>query len=231
MIYLILDAYIAATKTKMEHSKSFILAIIFLALMGACLILAYIFTPWWIVGAIVFSVMLIVFLCFHNKKLMNNAKTRFEHYNIKLDKLKEILQSFSFSDSLAKNKKKNNWYSAERIKYLIKMCAALNYNNSMASDKSLVFFKTSAFAVLGFAAGVIAQKASLEISLTLAIWVFLIIACYFALVKLNDLINFLLFKNNSREKIMGLKSDLMDLLLRDFPESAELELKEMIKVE
>lgn len=237
MIYLILDAYIAATKTKMKYFMPLILALILLALMGASLILACMFTPLWLIGFIVFIVMFFWFLWSQNNKLMNNAKTRFEHYNIKLDKLKEILQSFSFSDSLAnsdslaKKEKKNSWYSAERIKYLAKMCDNLNHNNSMVSDKSIVFLKTYGFAVLGFAAGVIAEKASLEISLTLAIWVFLIIACCFALVKLNDLINFLLFKNNSREKIMELKSDLMDLLLRDFPENAELELKEMIKVE
>lgn len=245
MIHLILDAYIEKTKYELKRLKPFhfemVLLIIFFVLIVVFVILAEFINKLWTIGAIISSILFVILISVGNKKLRRMTIERFYRYNVRLDNLKEILMSFKFSKSKTIDEKdkdkmenfaeKETWYSAERIKYLAKMCDNLNHNNSMLSDKSIVFLKTYGFAVLSFAAGVIAEKASLEISLTLAIWVFLIIACYFALVKLNDLINFLLFKNNSREKVMELKSDLMDLLLRDFPESAELELKEMMNVE
>lgn len=231
MIYLILDAYIAATKTKMKYLKFFILAIIFLALMGACSILAYVFTPWWIIGTIVFTVMLFVLLWVHNKKLMDNAKSRFACYNIEVDKLKEILQSFSFSDSSKDNEEKNSWYSADRIKYLIEMCDKASYNMSFKSDKVLMGFKTSFSAILGFASGSILKETNLSINLYIIGVALVVVFCIYALIKLGELINSLFFKNSSSENVAELHSVLMDLLVRDFPESAQLEFKEMIKVE
>lgn len=236
MINLILDAYIEKTKYELKRLKPFlfemVLLIIFFVLIVVFVILTEFINKLWTIGAIISSIFFFILISVGNKKLRRMTIERFYRYNVRLDNLKEILMSFKFSKSKTIDEKdkmenfaeKETWYSAERIKYLIKMCDALNYNNSMASDKSLVFLKTSAFAVLGFAAGVIAEKASLDVSLTFATYALIIIFVCFGLGKLNDAIN-------SREKIMGLKSDLMDLLLRDFPESAELEFKEMIKVE
>lgn len=243
MIHLILDAYIEKTKYELKRLKPFhfemVLLIIFFVLMVVFVILTEFINKLWTIGIIISFISFYILISVGNKKLRRMTIERFYRYNVRLDKLKEILMSFKFSKSKTIDEKdkmenfaeKETWYSAERIKYLIKMCDALNYNNSMASDKSLVFLKTSAFPVLSFAAGVIAEKASLEISLTLAVWALFIILCCFALVKFNDLLNFLFFKSDSREKIMGLKSDLMDLLLRDFPESAELEITEVITIQ
>lgn len=231
MIRLILDAYIAKIKTnkKMSKLEIFILVLI-IAMLVLCPIFLYCifaFHKMWAIGYFLSFILLIGACAFYDKKLRDRTNERFYQYNARLDMLKDILMSFNFVN--CNTNKNETWYSPERMKYLINMCDNLINTHSIMNNKIFISLKPSIFAIFSFASGIIVEKASLKDSLEIVVFATFIVICIGVFIKFDEILDDIFFKSNSQGKIMELKSDLIELLIRDFPKSVDLELKEVIK--
>ena len=215
MIYLVLDAFIEKTKSK--YRMFLLVEILLLVATIVFLVLSYIIHLVFATGVCISMAAFFVILIAQDTRKRKNVQQRFISYDKSLNELADILRSFSFPNG---NNTNENWYSSERIKYLIKMCDSLICKNVEDKNKSSVFLKPAIIAVVGFGAGVIAEKASLEINLAIGFIALMVIIFIYCFCEIGEIFNNIFFKSNSSEEIMRLKSALMDLLLRDFPESA-----------
>lgn len=224
MIYLVLDAFIETEKN--PFIKIMIAELILFAIVITFLILSCVLNPLFIIGFGVTLLILFIVLIRHNNKRRKIVNKRFENYNNILNALAEILQNLRFvNKENNQDKIEEDWYSAERIKYLIAMCDNLIRVKEKGKSKGSVFLKPAIIAIMGFGAGIFAEKATLEVNIVIALCALVIvifISCFF---EIADIINDFFIKSNSSEEILNLKSALMDLLLRDFPESANIELE------
>ena len=218
MIYLVLDAYILNVKPR--YYRFLFLSLILLGLFVAFVLLAMSIHMLFAIGSIISLLAFVAVLAIHEFTKRQKVDGRYNNYNEDLNKLKNILNSFSLSSSARCDE--GTWYNQDRIKYLIKMCDSIVNVNKQEKQNNLVPLKTGIIGIVGFSSGVIAEKASIEISLALAFIAIMIIIAYCVLEEVCKLINLFLFKSNSMEEIMNLKSSLMDLLIRDFPDSADL---------
>ena len=228
MIQLILDAYIEKTKYKITQPVAFVLAMVSLISALVFTILGYIINKCFFIGLIISVFFIFLIITESCKKDRIRVNQRVIGHNERLDKLKDILLSFTFTDdkkSKKKNDKNSSWYSSNKIKYLVSMCDNLLYRNNHSSDKIFTTMKTPIFSVLGFAIGGIFEKATIEEIITITFVILIFIVFIFMLSWLNNFLNTVCFKNNSIERIADLKLDLLDLLARDFPESLDLEIK------
>ena len=222
VIYLILDAFI--TKNKIQYLKWLIACVASLIVACTFLVLALNFTYMFFIGSISSVSAFFAFLIIMENKRRKDVKERFKKYNQRLDDLKSTLKDFEFSNNRKNKTEKHNWYNPDRIKYLIEMCDSL-IHDSTKKDKNIEAFKNAFLPIIGFIAGILADKATLEVNLIIGVIALIIIMLICALREIDDSLNTFVFKSNSVEEITRLKMGLMDLLLRDFPEDAELELK------
>lgn len=220
MIYLVLDSFIV--KSKSQYRKVLIAELIILAVAIVFLILSCVCNVFCAIGSGAALLLFFIILIVHDIKKRKEVDKRFDDYNSSLDELANILRNFLFSNEDNTNE---NWYSADRIKYLIKMCDNLIYTNIENKNKTIKFLKSAIIAIIGFGAGILAEKASLEINIVIGFVALVVVILIYCFSEIGEILNNLLFKSDSSEEIMNLKSALMDLLLRDFPESANLELE------
>lgn len=228
MIQLILDAYIEKTKYKTSKYVALALVIIFSILMIVCMVLGYTIDKLFFIGLIVSFLSIIAVVSISCKIDRTKVEQRSIEHNERLDKLKDILSAFTFTDnkgSKKKNNKNNSWYSSNRIKYLVNMCDNLLYRNNHNGDKIFTSMKAPIFSVLGFAAAAILEKSTIEEIVIITLVILMSIVLIYLLPWIDNFINFVCIKSNSIERIADLKLDLLDLLARDFPESLDLEIK------
>lgn len=222
MITLILDAFIA--KNKIQYLKLIIACVV--SLISSCVFfwLTLKLTYMFLIGVIASVIAFFAFLIIMERKKRKDVKERFKKYNQRLDDLMLILKDFEISDNKNGKTENDNWYSPDRIKYLIEMCDSL-IHDSTKKDKNIEAFKNALLPVIGFVAGVLADKATLEVNLAMGVITLIVIMLICALREIDDFLNTFVFKSNSVEEITRLKMGLMDLLLRDFPDATELEFK------
>ena len=218
MIYLVLDYYIKMVKPK--YNRFLIIPIFFLVLVIVFMLLASL-SLWFCIGIIISLMAFFISLSVQERHNRKRISERYKAYNDDLNKLVGILSSFSYLSS------GNNitWYNSDRVKYLIKMCDLMAYENVHKTRTSNEFLKSGFIAVLSFGAGVFAEKASLETNLQIIVIAIFLILTIYSINELIKMIDDFLFKSNSIEIILKLKYSLMDLLMRDFPDSAELGLE------
>lgn len=217
MIYLVIDSYIK--KVKPKYDRFLVLPIICLVLAIAFAFLAALNSLWFSIGLLLSLILFTILLSIQEKLKRNRISERYNVYNDTLNILVAILSSFTCLPS----EHYKTWYNADRIKYLIRMCDLLVCESVHKTNKD--FLKNGIIAVLSFGAGVITQKASLLINFqifVIAVFLVIIIYCFNELIIM---IRDFLFKSSSIEIILSLKYSLMDLLMRDFPDSAELSLE------
>lgn len=228
MIYIILDAFYEKNK-EYFHNRKFIVfdVIVIILIMALFIVLSY-----WNSTVIFFLFIpcslffVLSVLCYKRDK--RKIKERFENSNKILENLKTILYDFKItnnSDHTQSETNNSSWYSSERIIYLIEMCDNLIKESKGDWSKGINFLKTSIASIIGFGAGVFADKASLDVNISIAIIVLFIAVMIYGLIEAGDLLSYFFFERTSPMAISNFKAYLMDLLLRDFPESAKLELK------
>lgn len=218
MIYLVLDAFIETTKSK--YRTFIIVEMLLLIIIVIFLLLSYAIHILFVIGACITMISFFVILISKDVQKRKQVQHRYSEYDKRLNELASILSSFSFFNV---DNVSGNWYSADRIKYLIKMCDNLIHQNSEENNVNLAFLKPSIIAIIGFGAGVLAEKATLEINLTIGFIALTVVILIYCFGEIKEILNNILFKSNSSEEIMKLKSALMDLLMRDFSESDGLE--------
>lgn len=225
MIQLILDAYIEKTKYKLSKYVALALVIIFSILVIVCMVLCYTVDRLFFIGLIVSFLSIIAVVSISCKIDRTKVKQRSIEHNERLDKLKDILLSFTFTNNKDSKNKNNSWYSSNRIKYLVNMCDNFLYRNNHNGDKIFISMKAPIFSVLGFAAAAILEKSTIEEIVIITLVILMSIVLIYLLPWIDNFINFVCIKSNSIKRIADLKLDLLDLLARDFPESLDLEIK------
>lgn len=103
MIQLILDAYIEKTKYKTSKYVALALVIIFSILMIVCMVLGYTIDKLFYIGLIISVLSIIAVVSISCKIDRTKVKQRSIEHNERLDKLKDILLSFTFTDSKDSN--------------------------------------------------------------------------------------------------------------------------------
>ena len=227
MIYIILDAFYEKNKEYFHNRKFIVFGVIVIILMMIFMVLSYwysIFIFFLLIPCSLFFVLSV--LCYKRDK--RKIKERFENSNKILENLKTILCDFKITNNSNNTQSVTNnssWYSSERIIYLIEMCDNLIKESKGDWSKGINFLKTSIASVIGFGAGVFADKASLDVNISIAVIVLFIVVMIYGLIEAGDLLSYFFFERTSPMTISNFKAYLMDLLLRDFPESVKLELK------
>lgn len=145
----------------------------------------------------------------------NDISARFSNYNNKLDGLRDVLISFQYW----KGNENLNWYSKDKIRYLIDMCDELVGELTSPKIKYSEFLKLTILPIVSFSAGVLADKASLEISLSIAIIAVLVVIFIWEVKELCKFVINFIFKSSSTDKWKNLTYALKDLLIRDFGET------------
>jgi len=173
---------------------------------------------WGILSVILPIVQLVIFYVMEKCKI-NKATDKYTDYNKKLDEIRDILISLTYDN----NGIHGNWYSKNKIRHLICECNKLLEEKSAPKSGILDFFKSMLLPVITFVAGVIADKASMEISLSLAV-----IAATFAFFMwgVNWIIKFLddiILESSSADTIRSVSNMLKDLLERDFDSETDCE--------
>ena len=109
-----------------------------------------------------------------------------------------------------------NWYSKAKISHLI--CSFESYieEEEKRNAKLINLGKTLILPIIGFVAGVIAERSSIEFTLSVGIFALLFIICAYSVCLLFKSIVNTIFKSSSISEMKYLLSLLKDLLVRDF---------------
>ena len=216
MISVLLQAWVSNSKGKNSFPKSDMLYLIFLIILTAFNIIPLLFysskftitNPFVIVSIGSFIGMLVV-VSIWDKNNIKRYSNHYENLNIRLDILKNILKNFRYGCF-------KNWYSKAKINHLI--CSFESYikEKENRNTKLINLGKTLILPIIGFVAGVIAERSSIEFTLSVGIAAFLFIICVYSLQLLFEAIENIIFKSLSIYEMKYLLSLLKDLLARDF---------------
>ena len=165
----------------------------------------------------------------YNKKL-ETIKVDYQDYNKELNNLRNLLNGATYdlsdfrSESLNDNQETSvsvlNWYTKDKLKYLIECFDELIFEKNKYDNPSISLLKNTSVPVISFAGGVIAEKAELAISLKIALIVLLIIWIFWSLVQIFSFFDEQIFFSTSYYQKKRIRSLLSDLYIRDFDESA-----------
>lgn len=165
---------------------------------------------WGIISAVT-SLAIPVVLFFLEGNRIKRAMKSYSDYNDRLDKFRDTLINLKFDS----NGTSRNWYSKSKIQYLIGECDKL-LTETDSPKRSIDFFKFMIVPILSFVAGIIADKASLEVSLSFAV---IALTLALSIWGINEIIKFLddiILKSSSVNTLKDVSNKLKDLLERDF---------------
>lgn len=155
----------------------------------------------------------------HNKKAVDND---YKKYNKELDEISKILKDAEYDDptaSTSSNPPKLNWYTKDKIKYLIDEFEKLSTPKSKLEDPSINSLKIALIPIISFAGGVIADKAKFETSISLAFIVAMIVLSFWGITQIVKSFADEIFFSTSDYQVKRIYSLLSDLYIRDFDNS------------
>lgn len=214
MINIVIDVLLSQ-KEKMPIKEKFLFFVIVLVIVIP-LIFLFVFlidtnkVHWGIISAVTsLAIPVVLFLLEGNR--IKRAMKSYSDYNDRLDKFRDTLINLKFNS----NGTSGNWYSKSKIQYLIGECDKL-LTETNSPKRSIDFFKFMIVPILSFVAGIIADKASLEISLSFAV---IALTLALSIWGINEAIKFLgdiILKSSSVNTLKDVSNKLKDLLERDF---------------
>ncbi len=215
MIYIVIDVLLSQ-KEKTPIKEKILFAIIVLVI-AAPLIFLFMFLidvnklHWGIISAAVsFAIPVMLFLLESNR--IKGVMARYTDYNNRLDKLRDTLINLKYDNSGISE----NWYSKSKIQYLINECDKLLAETTSPRGGSIDFLRFMIVPIISFVAGVIADKASIEVSLSFA---FIALTLALSIWGINEIVKFLddiILKSSSINTIINVRNKLKDLQERDF---------------
>lgn len=155
----------------------------------------------------------------HNKKAVDND---YKKYNSQLDALSKLLKEAEYDTPTSRNSSnptKLNWYTKDKIKYLIDEFEKLSTSKSKIEDSAVSSLKFAMIPIISFAGGVIADKAKLETSIGIAFIVAMIVVSFWGITQLVKSFADEIFFFTSDYQARRIYSLLSDLYIRDFDES------------
>lgn len=156
------------------------------------------------------AIPIVLFLLEKNR--IKGAMDNYIDYNNKLDLLRDILKGLTYDS----NGTHGNWYSIRKVQYLINECNKILDESSSPKSKTIDFLKSTILPILSFVAGVIADKASIEISLSLAVVAFVFALAIWGINQVVEFLGDIILKSSSISTIKSIRDKLKDLLARDF---------------
>ncbi len=214
MIKIVIDVLLSQ-KEKMPIKEKLLFFVIVLVITVP-LIFLFVFlidtnkVHWGIISAVT-SLAIPVVLFFLEGNRIKRAMKSYSDYNDRLDKFRDTLINLKFDS----NGTSGNWYSKSKIQYLIGECDKL-LTETDSPKRSIDFFKFMIVPILSFVAGIIADKASLEVSLSFAV---IALTLALSIWGINEVIKFLddiILKSSSVNTLKDVSNKLKDLLERDF---------------
>lgn len=211
MINILLEAYIAKAKIKRKISWVYVViaivtmlsSVVFLFLYGAKehIVLAFI--------SLLSVIALYVDIALWERENLKQYKTRFEEHNKRLNSVRDILKEFTYENN-------NNWYSAEKIQYLIQSGESSVEERKNTNIRLFDLGKTMVFPIIAFVAGIIADSAKLDEVFAIAFIALLMVTLLASLAKIFSFVTDLIFKSTSINEMNTLILLLKDLYSRDF---------------
>ena len=168
MINLLLNAVIAKKKSEHKIKAKIVLVIVsFIFISIFTIIYIYDRSKLSGIGMIISFFFLYIVMFLLEKEKLKQYQDEYDEYNKILDNLRIILKGFTYKDN---NNNDANWYSQEKIKYLISACEKRidEYQKSNATFSNLG--KTIIFPIVAFVSGIIADNASINEVLALGIF-------------------------------------------------------------
>ncbi len=154
---------------------------------------------------------------FKKEKALNDYKD----YNKELDNLRIILEKAKYNNpnsSSSSQPNKLNWYTKDKINYLIAEFEKLSSRKS--KDPSIDILKILLIPVVTFAGKAIADKANLNTTISVALCAILVIISLWGVIIIFKSIFDWIFYSMSDSQAKRIHSLLKDLYIRDFDDSA-----------
>lgn len=214
MIHKILNAYFAIRKPQ-KVTRDIVLSIGFTVIF----IISNIVLLFWklnvilkLVIQIIIAVLFLAFVVYSENKRCQKWKKDFKEYNKTLDEMSKLLKSFKFQNDSGCS----NWYSKEKIEYLIDSAKRwiTEQNESKAKLEKLVHVVV--LPVVGFVAAVIQDNATVEDVVSIGIIVIVAVVIGYAVDRGVSMVVDAIIKTASIDRMTMLIDLLQDLKARDF---------------
>ena len=224
MINYLLYSFPKETRLSQKRKYQFYGLVLSLAMIAVSFI-AYMFSQMsytaitLIIGLLIF-IGISIWLERDNVKTVN---TDYIEYNKDLDKLRDVLKNAKYKIQIrSSNEVELNWYTKDKLKYLIEEFDKLLSSKAKVSVPSVNALKYALIPVVSFAAGVIADKAELSISIAIAFIAGIIILTVWGIVQIVNTLSDIIFFCTSNYQVKRIHSLLSDLYIRDFDESIDI---------
>lgn len=214
MIHKILNAYFAIRKPQ-KVTWDIVLSIVITAIFiisNIVLLLGELNVIIKLVIQIIIAVLFLAFVVYSENKRCQKWKKDFKEYNKTLDEISKLLKSFKFQNDSGCS----NWYSKEKIKYLIDSAKKwiTEQNESKAKLEKLVHVVV--LPVVGFVAAVIQDNATVEDAVSIGIIVIVAVVIGYAVDRGVSMVVDAIIKTASIDRMTMLIELLQDLKARDF---------------
>lgn len=214
MIHKILNAYLAI-RTPKKVTWDIVLSIVFTVIFiisNIVLLFLEFNVIIKLVIQIIIAVLFLAFVVYSENKRCQKWKKDFKEYNKTLDEISKLLKSFKFQNDSGFS----NWYSKEKIEYLIDSAKKwiTEQNESKAKLEKLVHVVV--LPVVGFVAAVIQDNATLEDAVSIGIIVIVAVVIGYAVDRGVSMVVDAIIKTASIDRMTMLLDLLQDLKARDF---------------
>lgn len=211
MINILLEAFIAKyKKTKTCINKYLIIMILTLISFIVFMILYF------IKHEIIFVIISLISFVFSTidiaaweKYNYNQFQFKYEEHNEQLNAIKSILMEFKYNGN-------NNWYSKDKIKYLIHSGELYIEEHQQNNTKLLDLCKNSIIPIVAFVAGIISDNSTISDALAYGVVTIGFLIFLYSVVKIISFSTDLIFRSTSINEMKYLIFMLNELLLRDF---------------
>lgn len=214
MIHKVLKAYFAKKKSQ-KVTADIVLAIVITAIFGVSTItlLIWKFNP--IIKLIIQIAIIVLYfvyvVCSENKRC-KRWEIDFTEYNNTLDEISKILKKLKYQ----KGSGEGNWYSKEKIDYLIVSAEKWITEQNEGKAKLEKLAHIIVLPVVGFVAAVIQENASIADAISIGVVVIIALAMVYVIDRILSIVVDAVIKTASIDKMAMLMNLLQDLRARDF---------------
>ena len=215
MINIIIDELLSQKEKKSIKEKVLFLVLVLMFVVPLTFLFVFLKdvnkVHWGIISATTsLAIPVVLFLLERNR--IKSAMKCYTEYNERLDIIRDTLIKFEYDN----NGISENWYSKSKIQYLINECDKLLAETTSPRSRSIDFLKFMIVPIVSFVAGVIADKASIEVSLSFAVIALTLALAIWGINEVVKLFDDIILKGSSINTIINVRNKLKDLLERDF---------------
>lgn len=198
---LIVASFVCLFSSLWTHSKSIIIFETILAIIG--------------------FILFVIVLYRVEQHTKASVDIDYQKYNAKLDKLRDILKSAEYNVPVSNTGSsiRVNWYTKDKLKYLIKEFKKLSSTKTRYDYPEIKSLKYALIPIVSFVGGVIAEKANLETSISVAFIAAMIVLVFWSIFQLIKDFSELISFYTSERQAKRIYSLLSDLYIRDFDDS------------